>query len=111
MEPYCSREPRTSAVYGSTNTARVCSGSIPSTPASSTRVVAPGSGEGRTALSSPSGWAARAAAIWSRSGSSRSPSGTRNSSAYTIFSAWKEAAYNSPENAATSRKGAMNTPA
>lgn len=92
MEPYCSSAPRTFAVYGSTNTARVCPSPTPGTPESSTLVVASASGDGRTAETVPCGWALRAAATCSDSGSLWSPTGTFSSCAYTIFSAWYEAA-------------------
>lgn len=111
VEPYCSRAPRTSAVYGSTNTASVWSSSTPGTPDSSTLVVASASGEGRTAATVPWGWAARAAATCSLTGSFSRPAGTVSSWSYTIFSAWKEAAYSRPVTAATRRNGATSTPA
>ncbi len=76
-----------------------------------TLVVASASGEGRTAEMVPSGWALRAAATCSLIGSFRSPTGTVSSWPYTIFSAWKEAAYSRPVTAATRRNGATSTPA
>ncbi len=80
LEPYCSRAPRTFAVYGSTKTASVWPGSTPSTPDSITLVVASSSGEGRTADTAPSGWACRAAATCSDMGSLRSPTSSTVSS-------------------------------